>query len=228
MEFKSKLFCAAILCAAAFAPRLTATEIVTTSFSAWTATLTDTPVEWDFAFQNGGAYNTASGYNLSVGSYGPLNVTGPDGSGYVLNEADYGSSNSPVLQGASDGAGSIVFTTPAAGLTGFLLGLGVTGNAAPVTITLSDGETFTANPALNGSFLLGLSSATDITSFTLTTSSGSAVNLTDFYAADSSETGTAPAAEVTTALMIGSGLLFFGVRRKVFSGLANFRTDANA
>ena len=222
MEFKNKLFCATILCAAAFAPRLTATEIVTTSFSAWTATLTDSPVEWDFAFPNGGNYSTASGYNLSVGSYGPLNVTGPDGSGYLLNQASYGPSNSPVLQGASDGVGSMVFTTPAAGLTGFLLGIGISGNAAPVTVTLSDGETFTANPAVNGSVLLGLSSATDITSFTLTTASGSAVDLTDFYAADSNEPAdTAPTAEVATALMIGTGLLLIAARRKVFSTFSN-------
>jgi hypothetical protein len=217
MEFKNKLICAAIICSAAFAPRLTATEIVTTSFSAWTATLTDTPVEWDFAFSNGGSYSTATGYTLSAGSYGPLNVTGPDGSGYVLNEAYYGSSNSPVLQGASDGLGSMVFTTPAAGLTGMLLGLGISGNAAPVTVTLSDGESFTVNPAVDGSVLLGLSSATNITSFTLTTTSGSAVDLTDFYAADSNQTDSgSPTAEVATALMIGTGLLFIATRRKVF------------
>jgi hypothetical protein len=69
---------------------------------------------------------------------------------------------------------------------------------------------------------LGLSSATAITSFTLSTASGSAIDLTDFYAGGSNQQAAppAPAAEVTTALMIGSGLLFFGARRRVFSNFS--------
>ena len=223
MQVKTKVFCAAIFCAVAFASRLNATEIVATSYSAWTATMTGSPTEWNFAFPNGGSYSTASGYSLSVGSYGPLTVTGPDGSGYSLSEDSsyYDSAISrsiQTLQGASDGVGSMVFTTPAAGLTAFGLGLGLLGNAAPITVTLSDGESFTSSPSVNGAAFLGLSSATPITSFVLTTSSGSTVELTDFYAGNSNEpAGTAPAAEVTTALMIGSGLLIFGARRRMFS-----------
>jgi hypothetical protein len=229
MQIRNKLFCAMIFCAAIFTPRLGATEVVTTSYSAWLATLGNTPTEWNFVFPNGGSYNTASGYSLSVGSYGPVNVTGPDGSGWVLSEGHYGSSNSLTLQGASDGVGSMVFAAPTPGLTGFMLGLGISGKAAPITVTLSDGETFTENPTVGGAMLLGLSSATDITSFTLTTTSGSTVELTDFLAGNSNEpAGTAPAAEVTTALMIGSGLLLFGARRKVFSNRSNSRASSVA
>lgn len=225
MQIKNKVFCAVLFAAAACAPPLNATEIVTTSYSAWVATQTGTPTEWNFSFPNGGSYSTAAGYTLSVGTYGPINVTGPDGSGYTLTEdTSYRVSGRSyqTLQGASDGVGSMVFTTPAAGLTAFGLGLGEIGTASPITVTLSDGETFTASPAVNGTVYLGLSSQTAITSFTLQTSSGANIELTDFFAGVSNESASAPApaAEVTTAIMIGTGLLLFGARRRVFSNLS--------
>ncbi len=228
MQLKTRVVCAALLAAAAFAPRLNATEVVTTSYAAWTATLTGSATEWNFSFPNGGSYNTAAGYTLSVGSYGPIVVTGPDGSGYTLSEdSSYFDSaisrNLQTLQGATDGVGSMVFTTPAAGLTAFGLGLGMLGTASPITVTLSDGESFTANPAVNGAVFLGISSATPITSFVVKTSNGSQVELTDFFAGASNEPATAPTAEVTTALMIGTGLLVFGARRRVFSNLSRAR-----
>jgi hypothetical protein len=132
------------------------------------------------------------------------------------------SSGSVALIGASDGVGTMDFTTPSSGLKAFGLGVGLLGKSAPITLSLSDGETFTLNPAVNGSVFLGLSSTTSITSFVLSTTSGSQVELTDFFAAASNETsGTpAPATEVTTAFMIGSGLLLFVLRRK-FSNPSN-------
>ncbi len=217
-----------IFCAATFAPRLAATEVVTTSYSAWLGTLSNNPTEWAFVFPNGGSYNTSSGYSLTTGVYSPINVTGPDGSGWILSEGHYGSSNSLTLQGASDGVGSMIFTAPTPGLTGFMLGVGISGKAAPVTVTLSDGETFTESPAVGGYVLLGLSSATDITSFTLTTTSGSTVELTDFFEGNSNEPASAPAAEVATALMIGTGLLLIGARRKVFSNFSNPHANSQA
>jgi hypothetical protein len=228
MQLKTRVLCAALFAAAACASRLNATEVVTTSYAAWTATLTGSATEWNFSFPNGGSYSTAAGYSLSVGSYGPIVVTGPDGSGYNLteNSSYYDSAisrNLQTLQGASDGVGSMVFTTPAAGLTAFGLGLGMQGTASPITVTLSDGETFTANPAANGAVFLGFSSATPITSFVLKTSNGSQVELTDFDAGGTNQTASAPAAEVTTALMIGTGLLIFGARRRVFSNLSRSR-----
>jgi len=227
MQIKTKVFCAVLFTAAAWAPSLRATEIVTTSYAAWKATQTGNPTEWNFVFPNGGSYSTSSGYSLSIGSYGPVTVTGPDGSGYNLTEDSsyYDSAiskNIQTLQSANDGVGSMVFTTPAAGLTAFGIGLGEIGTASPITVTLSDGETFTASPGVNGAIFLGLSSQTVITSFTLTTSSGAAVELTDFFAGVSNEPASAPApaAEVTTALMIGTGLFVFGARRRVFSNIS--------
>jgi hypothetical protein len=227
MHFRTKILGALVFSAFAFTLPIRATEVLTTSFTGWTATTTGSSTEWNFAFNSGGSYNTSSGYSLSVGSYGPITVTGPDGAGYSLAEnSSYqdGSYTLQTLQGASDGVGSMLFTTPSSGVTAFLLGIGITGNAAPVTITLSDGESFTVDPAVNGNTIVGFSSATAITSFTLATSAGTAVELTDFFAANSNEpanTPSAPAAEVTTALMIGSGLLLFGARRRVFSNLSN-------
>jgi len=227
MQMKTKVFCTVLFAAAACAPRLNATEIVTTSYAAWVATQTGTPTEWNFSFPNGGSYSTAAGYSLSVGTYGPINVTGPDGSGYSLSEdSSYhvsGTSyNLQTLQSASDGVGSMVFNTPAAGLTAFGLGLGELGTASAITVTLSDGETFTVSPSVNGTVYLGLSSQTAITSFTLKSSSGTNIELTDFFAGVSNEPASAqaPAAEVTTALMIGTGLFIFGARRRVFSNLS--------
>jgi len=201
------------------AVHLNATEIVTSSYAAWTATVTGAPAEWDFSFSGGTSYSTAAGYTLNAGSYGPLTVTGPDGSGYLLNENpsyfdSTTSQNITTLESASDGLGSMVFTTPSAGLTAFGLGLGELGTANPITVTLSDGETFSVTPGVNGDVFLGFSSAAAITSFTLSTASGSYIELTDFDAGTSSEPQ--PAAEVTPLLMIGSGLLFFLARGRKF------------
>ena len=221
-----KLFSAVVFVSAALASPMAATEVQTTSYNSWLGTVSGAVSEWDFNIPNN-TYDTASGYTLNVGSFGPLNVTGPDGSGFSLTKnPGYGNSNSITLEGADDGVGSMVFTTPTAGLTAFALGIGVSENAAPVTLTLSDGEVFTFNPTLGGSLLEGLSSATPITSFVLSTTAGSKVELTDFLASMSNEPGdapTSPAAEVATAVMIGSGLLFFGARRKVFSNLTKNR-----
>jgi hypothetical protein len=223
IHFPMQIKVVSALLFAAVAGQLTATEVVTTSYSAWTATLNaNAPAEWDFSFANGTAYSTAAGYTLNAGSYGPLTVTGPDGAGYSLTEntSYFDSTTSQTittLESAGDGVGSMLFTTPASGLTAFGLGLGMVGAANPVTVTLSDGETFGVSPGIDGDAFLGFSSTTPITSFTLTTASGSNIELTDFDAGDASQP--APAAEVTPFAMIGSGLLFFLARRRILQGL---------
>jgi hypothetical protein len=223
MHSKIKVVGALFFAAFSLAPMVGATEILTTTFNAWKSTTTGTGIaEWDFNIPNS-TYNTSSGYNLNVGTYGPIIVTAPDAGGYSLSKNQGYGGSSITLAGPGDGSGSINFAAPGIGLTDFMLGLGITGNAAPIIITLSDGEVFTANPSVNGAILLGLSSATPITSFALTTASGSQVQLTDFLAGISNQpasTPDAPAAEVATALMIGSGLLLFGGLRKVFSNVS--------
>jgi hypothetical protein len=220
MHVQSRILGAVIFAAAMFAGSAGATEVQSTSYSAWLATVSGAPAEWNFVIPNGTVLNTAAGYNMTVGSFGPINVTGPDGSGYVLSES---TSGGVALVGANDGVGTMAFATPAAGLTAFGLGVGLLGESAAITLTLSDGESFALDPAVNGSVFLGLSSATPITSFVLSTTAGSQVELNDFFGAASNESsgGTAPAPtlEVATAIMVGTGLLFFGARRKVFSNL---------
>jgi len=225
MKINQRVFGAVVFAALTFGSQMSATEVQTTSYSAWKQTVSGIS-EWDFSFPGNGSYSTASGYTLNVGSYGPLNVTGPDGSGYVLNKNSNYSTTS--LEGASDGVGTMSFTTPSAGLTGFLLGVGESGTAAPITLTLSDGETFTLNPPVGGNTFTGFSSTTPITSFVMSTTSGSLIELTDFFAGMTTQTagGTmagSPTAEVATALMIGSGLLIIGARRKVFSNITRRR-----
>jgi hypothetical protein len=212
---KIKVF-GAVLITAFLASQLSATEIVTTSYTAWTGTLTGASAEWDFAFSNP-SYGTAAGYSMNVGTYGPISVTGPDGSGYVLNENPTyfdatTSQNRPTLESAGDGVGGMTFTTPAGGLTAFGLGLGMLGTAGPITITLSDGETFSALPSINGDEFLGFSSSTPITSFSLSAPNGSFIELTDFDAGVFNDP--APAGEVTTAIMVATGLLFLSRWRK--------------
>jgi hypothetical protein len=223
MNIKNTVVSALILAALTFTLPAGATEVVTTSYTSWTTTTSGSVAEWDFSIPFN-TYNTAAGYDLNVGSFGPVNVTAPDNGSYNLQKnPGYGPSNNVALQGPSDGLGTMNFVTPSAGLTAFSLGLGITGNAAPITITMSDGETFTVSPAVNGNAFIGFSSATAITSFSLSTLNGSSVNLTDFLTGMSNEpadTGSSPTAEVATALMIGSGLLFFGGCRKVYSNLS--------
>jgi hypothetical protein len=90
-------------------------------------------------------------------------------------------------------------------------------------LSVVDGETFTLTPAINGTVFLGLSSATPVASYVMSTKAESQLELADFYGAASnqtSQTKSTPAAEVATAVMIGSGLLIIGARRKVFSNLS--------
>jgi hypothetical protein len=224
MKIKANLSIAAAIAAAmTFASTAGATEIVTSSYSAWLGTISGSATEGNFTIPNS-TYDTASGFSLTAGSFGPIAVTGPDGSGYVLNKDSYsyGSYSLTTLQGAGDGVGDLKFTTPVAGLTGFLISVGISGNAAPISLTLSDGEAFSLTPSVGGMVTLGLSSATPITSFVLATSAGSEVQFADFWAGTSNEPAapTAPAAEIATAIMIGSGLLLIGARRKVFSNIS--------
>ena len=229
MKINTRLFSALVLGALAVVPQVSATEIFTTTFNAWQQATTGPNSGGNVSIPNNGSYNTASGVTLTpTGSYPTVVVTGTDGSNtYYLSGDGYSttynghsfSSNS--LEAAGDGIGAIVFT-PSAGVTAATFFLGITGNTAPVTVTLSDGEHYTTTLSPGTSTFVGFSSSTPISSVSLTTVSGSQVQLSDFYFGTSNDTSTptAPAAEVTTALMIGSGLLLFGARRKVFSNFS--------
>jgi hypothetical protein len=204
----------------AVAGHAAATTIQTASYSAWTASLTGSPSESSMYFSSS-SYNTASGWSTTIGSYGTFVTTGPDNGAYTLNETTY--SNLSALVGPNDGAGNgILITAPTAGVTAGLLGIGITGSAAPVSITLSDGEMFTINPNVNGTSFFGYSSSAPITSVFVSTASGSAVVLDDLWAGVSNvpaDTPSSPAAECATILFIAGGLVFVGAKRKIYSNV---------
>jgi hypothetical protein len=94
---------------------------------------------------------------------------------------------------------------------------------SPITISLSDGETFALNPTVNGLGFLGLSNSPSSSSITANSQS----NVTGFLSAASPDTtgstSAKPSAEFAYAVMIGGGLFLFGARRKVFSNISASR-----
>ena len=221
MQTKNKILSTLTLSLFAIAGHASATTIETTSYSAWVASLTGNPSD-GFAYVASGSYSSASGWSTTIGSYGTFVATGPDGGSYSLNQTYYGSSSASSLVGASDGTGGVNVSS-VSGVTGIMLGVGETSSASPITVTLSDGETFTINPTVGGTTLIGFSSSTPITSVYLSTAAGSAVVLDDLLAGVSNlpaSTGpTSPASECATILLIAGGLVFLGAKRKIFSNV---------
>lgn len=215
----SLLFTAAALCLVSY--RAQATTITSTTFSGWKTYLTASPNEADFTQIAYTSYNTSSGINLSaVGNASILfNFTGPDGTAkWTLSGAKYNSYTS--LEGGSDSSAAVKITMPGSGENAVLLALGSVLNT-PLTVTLSDGETFTSA----SNTLLGLSISHPISWLTVATSSGSQAVVDDFWYGNSSltqdasgggTTAPAPAAECATFLLMGGGLLILvGAHRKL-------------
>ncbi len=221
MQTKIKILPTLAFSLLAIAGHASATTIETTSYSAWVASLTGNPTD-GFPYVSTGSYSTANGLSTSVGTYGTFVFTGPDGASYSLNQTYYGSGYTSSLVGASDGTGAVNVSS-LSGVTGIMLGVGETGSGSPITVTLSDGETFTIDPTVGGTTLLGFSSSTTITSVYLTTAAGSAVVLDDLLAGVSNipaSTGpSSPASECATILLISGGLVFLGAKRKIFSNV---------
>jgi hypothetical protein len=190
-----------------------ATTMTSTTFSAWTAGLTGTPTELDFSpIVPGKSYSTAAGITLKAignASIG-FNVTGPDNAVYKLTGLSYGTHNIQSLQAGTDSTAVMNIATPAAGNNAIFLGLATT-NSTPVTLTLSDGQSFSS---ITTAFF-GLSISHPITWLTLTTTNGSAVILDDFYYGISNLAQDSATSEGTTMAMCGAGLLIlFGAVRK--------------
>ena len=212
----------ALFSAAAFAAALlgsvghaNASSVTTTSFNTWKTFLTGSPTELNFNGISMTSYSTSSGITLMPAGM-PLagfGFTGPDGAGYSLTGATYNSFIS--LEGGSDGNATILVATPASGENAILLGVGSTGGAG-LTVTLSDGESFTLAAGL-----WGISISHTITSLTLSTSAGSRAVIDDFWFGTSNmaqDAPTAPASEAATSILLGGGLMVLaGVgRRKLF------------
>jgi hypothetical protein len=110
-------------------------------------------------------------------------------------------------------APSIALTMPSGGENALWLGLGNTGGSGgSLTLTLSDGETF-STPSSGG---FGLSLSQPITSLTLSASSGQAF-IDDFFFATSAlpQGNPSSAPEAATILLVSGGaLILFGTRRR--------------
>ncbi len=201
-----------------FAGHVAATTITTMSFATWNSaayTVSGSQFELNFYPVGSSSYNTSAGITLtpsgkpSVG----FTFTGPDNGPYKLTGTTY--NGTTALAGPSDGVGYINVATPAGGETAILLGLGSSNNSNPLTLTLSDGETFTISSGAPS--LFGFSIGHSITSLTLSTTSGAQPVIDDFYYGTSSlPPDPPPTAEGATAVMIAGGLLLlFGGRRKL-------------
>jgi hypothetical protein len=190
-----------------------ATTITSTSFNGWKTGLTGTPTELDFSpIISGKSYSTSSGLTLKAIGNASIGFvfTGPDNGSYSLTGFSYGTQNIQSLKAGSDSTAVMNVTTPAAGNNAIFLGLATTNNT-PVTLTLSDGQSFSS---ISTAFF-GLSISHPITWLTLTTSSGSAVILDDFYYGVSSLPQDSPTSEGATMAMCGGGLLILlGSMRK--------------
>jgi hypothetical protein len=222
MQTKIKLLPTLAFSLLAVAGHASATTIETTSYSAWVASLTGNPTD-GFSYVASGSYSTAAGWSTTIGTYGTFVVTGPDSGSYSLSQTYYGSGSTPSLIGAADGTGGLNVSSPS-GVTGLMLGVGESGSASPITVVLSDGETFSISPAVGGMALIGFSSSAPITSVYLSTAAGSAVVLTDLLAGVSSlpaDAPSSPASECATILLIAGGLVFLGAKRKIFSNVTS-------
>jgi len=183
----------------------TATTITSTTFNAWKTNLTGTPTELDFTpITSGKSYSTSVGLTLkAIGNSSVGFVfTGPDNGSYNLTGFSYSSQNIQSLKAGSDSTAVMNVATPGAGNNAVLFGLATTNNT-PITLTLSDGESFSSITAA----FFGVSISHPITWLTLTTTSGSAVIVDDFYYGASSLPQDAPTSEGATAAMCGGGLL---------------------
>jgi hypothetical protein len=190
------------------------TTITSTTFSAWTAGLTGTPTELDFSpIVNGRSYSNATGITLKAIGNSSIGfpITGPDNGAYKLTGFLYSSHNVQSLEGGTDSTASINVATPAAGDNALFLGLATTNNT-PITLTLSDGETFSS---ITTAFF-GLSISHPITWLTLSTTTGSAVVVDDFYFGASNLSQDSAVSEGATMAMCGGGLLVLlgSLRRK--------------
>jgi hypothetical protein len=205
-----------LLLTAGLAP---ATTITSTTFQSWKASLTGAPTDTDFSPVQFRSYNTAAGLNLSAAGNSSVlfGFTGPDNGGFQLSGTTY---NGLVgLAGSADSGAGINVAMPSSGENAILLSVGSTSGTS-LTVTLSDGETFSIS-----SGLFGLSISHPITSLLLSTSPGSQAVIDDLWYGSSSltqdQTGGSPVGDPATApegatllLMAGGSLILFGARRK--------------
>ena len=211
--------------AAVMALNAGATTVTSTTFNGWKAGLNGAATEVDFSSVNYGDYSTSNGISLSaVGSPSTQFVfTGPDNGAYQLSGAPFGSF--VALQGGSNAGAGINIALPGAGANALLVVVGSTGG--PLTLSLSDGETF----SLGNGGLFGLSLSHPVTSMLLTTTAGSQAVIDDLWFGASALTqdsgpvnnppaDPSPAPEgASLVLVAGGALVLFGAKRKLLPSL---------
>ena len=195
-----------------------ATPVTSTTFSGWKATLTGAPTELDFNGVHYTTYNTSAGLTLQAVGNPALGYkfTGPDNGSYYLSGITYNGLLS--LAGSSSSGADINVLTPSAGNNAILVSVGSTAST-PITLTLSDNESFT----LNTGGLFGMALTHPVTSLTVSTTSGSQPVINDFWFGSSSLTqdgggsgGASPVPEGRTAMLVAGGILvLFGAGRRV-------------
>ncbi len=160
------------------------------------------------------SYNTAAGITLTPsGSTTAFNFTGLDNGSYYLA----GDTVNKTLMSSVDAGAYINIAFPTAGENAILVG-STASTSHPMTLTLSDGESFTIT---TGAF--GLSASQTFSWATLSAAPGSQALISDFWYAASSlpqdpaSGGSAPAPtpEPATILLAcaGGALLLFGSRK---------------
>jgi hypothetical protein len=172
----------------------------------------------------GGANTEASVFGTQTLSSTTLNVPGYGiftGSGTATTMAVTIGSNHLTLDSLQDTTETI--TAPTGGTHALLLWLGANqvGNglsAQPLSITLTDAsnntQTFSLTTGATAPAYWGFTSGATINTITITGPSGYDVDLMDFYAGTYPADQTSSVPEVATLLMIGTGLVVIGARRK--------------
>jgi hypothetical protein len=190
-----------------------ATTITTTDYTTWKGGLTGSASEIGFDLLTlGTAYNTVAGTTQAG-----FNFTGPDNGSYKLSvqQHNFGSFSQRSLVGSTDNGASINVTMPSGGENALFLFVNGSVNT-PLTLLLSDGQSFSVK---SGSFGLQLSHT--ISSFSLSTTAGSAVAIRDLDwgasalpqdSAGSSSPAATPEAATLSLLGLGLFLLSTGLR----------------
>ena len=195
--------------------QLYATTITTTSTTTWRSSSFITGGNYsilNFYPVLQSSYNTAAGISLMPsGSTTAFQFTGIDNGSYYLA----GDSYQKTLASSIDAGAYIKIAFPAGGENAVLLGTTATASQ-PVTLSLSDGESFSIATSI-----FGLSASHSFSWATLSAAPGSQAVISDFWFAASSLPQDAPGSipaptpEPATILLAcaGGALLLFGSKR---------------
>lgn len=222
---RSYFLALALVLAGVSAHNATATAITSTTYGGWTAGLSGSATEANVGAISFTSYNDAAGLTLTAIGNSSLGFTftGPDNGLYQMGGSTL--NGYPALAGSTDAGAGLNIAMPSMGVNAFLLSIGTSGGT-PISVVLSDGETFVTSAGL-----FGVSISHPISSLLLTTSAGSAILINDFYFGASNLTqdpiggdgsgstgggDVTPSAEVATwVMMAGGGLFLFGAVRRV-------------